>query len=113
MSGGVLNRLDRVLDRAEEPDDVLRDAVAALAAEPGIAWAGVAFVEAGELVLGPSSGTPDPERRIRVPVHHQDVRVGELWVDGTADLALLEEVAVRLSAHVLLGWDTGGEAWEA
>ncbi len=113
MSGGALERLDLVLDRAEEPDDALRDAVALLAAEPGIAWAGIAFVEAGELVLGPASGTADPERRIRMPVVHQDVRVGELWVDGDADPALLGDVATRLSAHVLLGWDTGGETWEA
>lgn len=112
MSDGALERLDLILDHAEEPDDALRDAVAALAAEPGTAWAGVAFVEAGELVLGPASGTPDLERRIRVPVVHQDVRVGELWVDGAADPGLLEQVAARLSAHVLLGWDTGGELWE-
>jgi hypothetical protein len=113
MSGGALERLDLALERAEEPDDALRDAVSAIAAEPGISWAGVAFVEGGELVLGPSAGTPDETRRTRVPVVFQDVLVGELWVDGDADPGLLDQVATRLSAHVLLGWDTGGEGWEA
>lgn len=112
MSGGALERLDLVLEQADEPDDALRDAVAVLATEPGIAWAGVAFVEAGELVLGPSAGAADEALRIRVPVVYQDVRVGELWVDGDADPGLLDQVATRLSAHVLLGWDTGGETWE-
>jgi hypothetical protein len=112
MSDPALQRLAAILDDADEPDDALRDAVAVLAAEPSIAWVGVAFVEAGELVLGPSSGTADEERRARVPVLYQGACVGELWVDGDADPALLEQVAARISAHVLLGWDTGGEAWQ-
>jgi hypothetical protein len=45
-------------------------------------------------------------------VAFKDEVVGELQVDGDADRALLEAVAERVSAHVLLGWDTGGEEWE-
>ena len=83
-----------------------------LAAQPGISWAGVAFVETTGLVLGPSAGTPDEARRTLVTVCYKDETVGELQVDGEADRALLQAVADRISAHVLLGWDTGGEGWE-
>ena len=38
--------------------------------------------------------------------------VGELAVDsGSIEEARLEQVARLISTHVLLGWDTGGEAW--
>ena len=54
MSTRVLLELDRILERGGEPDDVLRDVTVALAAEPAVAWAGIAFLEEGRLVLGPA-----------------------------------------------------------
>jgi hypothetical protein len=40
-------------------------------------------------------------------------RVAELAVDGPPDdLAFLERVALLVSGHCLVGWDTGGESWE-
>lgn len=104
--------IESILDRGGEPDEVLRAAVRTLAEEPGIAWAGIAFREGGELVLGPEAGEPDEARRTRVAISFQGSPVGELWVDGEADPAFLERVAVLVSAHVLIGWDTRGEAWE-
>jgi hypothetical protein len=86
--------------------------VATLIAEPEIVWAGIAFVEEGAVALGPTAGTPDEARRTRVPVVFQGARVGELWADGDPDPALLEHVAALIAPHVLIGWDTGGEAWE-
>lgn len=112
MSETTLERISRILAGSEEPDDALRATVAALVDEPGVTWAGIAFAEGAELVLGPSSGAPDERSRSRVPVVYQDASVGELWVDGEADRGLLEQVAEHLAAYVLLGWDTGGEAWE-
>ena len=112
MSHVLLEALDRILDFGGEPDDVLRAAVLALADDPGIVWAGVAFLDQGTLVLGPTAGQPDEARRTRVPILFQSSNVGELWVDGAADRALLEQVAQLLSGHVLIGWDTRGEAWE-
>ncbi|MDQ3671957.1 MAG: hypothetical protein M3364_05905 [Actinomycetota bacterium] len=103
--------LERLLETDAEPDDVLRDAISMLIEEPGIAWAGIAFVEQGALVLGPVAGKPDEARRRRVPITYQGESVGELWLDGEADRVLLERVAQRLSALVLVGWDTGGEDW--
>jgi hypothetical protein len=109
----LLDRVDALLGGGGEPDDVLREAVVLLAGEPGVAWAGVAFLEEGALLLGPEAGgPPDESRRARVPVSFQGEQVGELWVDGDADPAVLEHVASRLAAHVLIGWDTRGESWE-
>jgi hypothetical protein len=112
VSTRALEALDRILNRGGEPDDVLRSTVRMLAEEPGIEWAGIAFLEEGRLMLGPEAGAADKGRRISVPVSFQGAQVGELWVDGEADHAFLERVAVLVSNHVLIGWDTRGEAWE-
>lgn len=112
MSTRALEALDRVLSRGGEPDDVLRATVEILIREPGITWAGIAFLEDGDLVGGPESGTADVGRRIRVPIAYEGRPVGELAVDGEAEWAFLERVALLVSAHALIGWDTRGEAWE-
>ena len=108
----IADTLRRLLEAGGEPDDLLRATVSALVDEPGVEWAGVAFVEDGGLELGPYAGHPDETRRSRAPISFQGAVVGELWVDGTPDKGLLEQVAELLGAHVLIGWDTGGEAWE-
>ena len=53
-----------------------------------------------------------PTERVSVQIAYQGAVVGELAADGSADVALLERVAELIATHVLLGWDTGGEAWE-
>jgi putative methionine-R-sulfoxide reductase with GAF domain len=108
----VLDALERILERVEEPDDALRAAVALLADEPGVRWAGITFLDHGILVLGPAAGKPDDARRTRVPIDFQGSSVGELWVDGAADTGVLEQIALRLSGHVLIGWDTRGDTWD-
>jgi hypothetical protein len=112
MSTSALAAIDGALATSADADDALRETVRILAAQPGITWAGIAFVETTGLVLGPSAGVPDEARRALVPVCYKDETVGELQVDGSADPGFLEAVAGRISAHVLLGWDTGGEGWE-
>jgi putative methionine-R-sulfoxide reductase with GAF domain len=112
VSTRSLEALDRILERDGEADDLLRSATAVLADEPTVAWAGIAFLEEGDFVLGPAAGEPDETRRTRVPIAYQGDPVGELWVDGEADQQFLEQVAARIAAHVLIGWDTRGEAWE-
>ncbi|HET8742752.1 MAG TPA: hypothetical protein VFM41_09030 [Gaiella sp.] len=112
MSAEALAAIDAALAEAPDADDALRATVRILAAQPGVAWAGIAFVEATGLVLGPSEGTPDEGRRTLATVCYKGEGVGELQVDGEVDAAVLEAVAERISAHVLLGWDTAGEAWE-
>ena len=112
MSEQAVGTLEAVLERGGEPDDVLRAAVRVLAEQPGIAWAGIAFLEEGELVLGPSAGEADETRRVRLPVTFDGSQVGELWVDGEAERSFLEQVALLVSGHVLIGWDTRGEGWD-
>jgi hypothetical protein len=112
FASGALEAVDRILNRGGDADDVLREVVAALVGRGGCAWAGIAFVEDGELVLGPQAGEPDEARRTRTEIAFKGDKVGELWSDGCDDPALLDRVAVLVSAHVLLGWDTGGEGWE-
>jgi hypothetical protein len=112
---GALEAIDRILNRGGDADDVLRQVVAALHERAGYTWAGISFVEGGELRLGPQAGSPDGSRRTAVPVTWQGVRIAELATDGAApdDGPFLERVAVLVSGHCLVGWDTGGEPWDA
>jgi len=112
VSTHVVEEIDRIIGLGGDADDVLRAVVAELAREPGVDWAGILFLEEGVLVLGPEAGVADPARRVGVPVSYQDVVVGELAVAGDVEQELLDRVATSISTHVLLGWDTGGEAWE-
>jgi hypothetical protein len=112
MSTQTLEELERALERSGDADEALRETVRIVVEGPGIEWAGIAFLDEGVLTEGPSAGVADEERRLRVPVVYQGNAVGELRVDGDADRAFLERVAELVAAHVLIGWDTGGEPWE-
>ena len=112
MSSRALDALDRVLREQKDADDVLRSTVEVLTKEPGVTWAGIAFLENGERVLGPSAGEPDEGSRKSVPIAYRGAQVGELWVDGDIDRTLLERIAFLISEYVLIGWDTRGESWE-
>jgi putative methionine-R-sulfoxide reductase with GAF domain len=111
---GALEAVERILNRGGEADDVLRDVVRALVERGRFAWAGILFVEEGRLVLGPEAGEPQPRERTQIPVPFNGEPVAELVVDGAVgdDRAALERVAVLIGGHCLVGWDTGGEAWE-
>jgi len=112
MSAGLLEAIDEAIARSADADEALRDVVRVLAGQSGVSWAGIAFLEEGSPLLGPSAGTPDEARRVLATVCYKGEVVGELRVDGDVDRDVLELVADRIAAHVLLGWDTGGEAWE-
>ena len=111
MSTRSLDAIDLILAAGNDADDVLREVVAELVKEPTIEWAGVVFLDDGSQVLGPEAGVADPNRRVSVAVSYQGAVVGQLVIDGDAELPFLERVARSISTHVLLGWDTGGEAW--
>jgi hypothetical protein len=96
-----------------DADELLRRAVAELAARQDCAWAGIYFVEEDSLVLGPEAGSPEPGRRTTVPVLWRDTRVAELAADGAVDRAELETVAASIADLCLVGWDTGGELWQS
>jgi L-methionine (R)-S-oxide reductase len=55
---------------------------------------------------------------IVVPIAYEGRVVGEIDIDsdqpaafGSEDRAFLERVALLISAHTLVGWDTSGVAW--
>jgi hypothetical protein len=104
--------IEAIVAGGADADEILREVVAALADR--YAWAGISFVEDGELVLGPQAGSPDEAARTRVPVSFQGDRIAELAVDGAPeeDRMFLERAAELVAGHCLVGWDTGGEAWE-
>jgi hypothetical protein len=115
-TSSALEAIDRIMNRGGDADDVLRLVVAALQERAGYPWAGIFFVERGALVLGPQAGEPrGDECRTRVPVLWQGERIAELAVDDAPeeDRMFLERVAFLVSGHCLVGWDTGGESWEA
>lgn len=113
---GALEAVDRVIDRGGEADDVLREIVAVLAEQAGYAWVGVRFVEDGGPVLGPRAGEDAAAARAAAfPVLFQGTCVATLEAGGELDAedrAFLERVAVLVAPYALVGWDTGGEAWE-
>jgi hypothetical protein len=96
-----------------DADELLRGAVSELAAREDCVWAAIYFVEEDRLVLGPEAGTPDPPRRATVPVLWRGTRVAELAADGAVPEAELDAVAAGIADLCLVGWDTGGEAWES
>jgi hypothetical protein len=96
-----------------DDDDLLRQAVAELAARADCTWAGISFVEEDTLLLGPEAGTPEPARRTTVPVLWRGTRVAELAADGTIPQTELENVAASIADLCLVGWDTGGELWQS
>jgi putative methionine-R-sulfoxide reductase with GAF domain len=111
MTADLLATLARIVDGGGDVDDVLRAVVSRLAQEPGISWAGIRFVEGGKLVLGPCAGSVDEEHALATPIVYRAAPVGELVVHGAADGSVLARVADLVAPFVLLGWDTGGEAW--
>jgi L-methionine (R)-S-oxide reductase len=61
---------------------------------------------------------PATRSEIVVPIAYQGKVVGEIDIDsdqaaafGFEDRTFLERVALLISPHCLVGWDTGGEAW--
>ena len=61
---------------------------------------------------------PSTQSEIVVPVSYGGKVVAEIDIDsdrpgafGAEDREFLERVAVLISSHCLVGWDTGGEEW--
>jgi putative methionine-R-sulfoxide reductase with GAF domain len=115
---GALEALHRILNREPEPDEVLRQTVAVVHDRiERYRFVGILFVEEGELVLGPWKGDrgDGDAGALEVPIAYKGRTVGALRVAGwdldEGDRAFLERVALLVSAHCLVGWDTGGVPW--
>jgi hypothetical protein len=107
---GALQAIDEIVSRGGEADEVLREVVAVLHRD--YSWVGISFVEAGELVLGPTQGERTAEPTA-IPIPYENNVVAELGVVADElspeDNAFLDRVALLISPYCLVGWDTGGE----
>jgi len=61
---------------------------------------------------------PSTRSEIVVPITYEGRIVGEIDIDsdrpaafGAEDRMFLERVALVISSHCVVGWDTGGETW--
>jgi hypothetical protein len=109
---GTLEAIDRILNRGGDADDVLRAVLGALARL--YSYAAIAFVEDGNLVVGPETGER-PDGTESFPISFRDPHVAELRVTPPAadpeERTFLERVALLISPYCLVGWDTGGVPW--
>lgn len=114
----ALEAIDQIIQREPEADEVLRQTVAAVHDLPaGYSWAAISFVEEGSLTTGPWTGErSENDVTLDVPVVYDSTPVATLSVASArdftdADRAFLERVALLVSSHCLVGWDTGGVPW--
>jgi hypothetical protein len=113
-SEDALAEIEGIVATGGDADDVLRDVVQALHRSAGYPYAGISFVEAGELQLGPHAGRRTETELTTIPVTWQGERIAELGIGDAPeeDRIFLERVADLVAGHCLVGWDTGGESWE-
>jgi hypothetical protein len=93
-SSGALEAVERILNRGGEPDEVLRQVVAALHERTG-AWVAIAFASE----IGASAGGQKPQDYQRHPIAREGQTVAELWTNSDADPALCARVAVIVSPY--------------
>jgi hypothetical protein len=111
--------VETIIAHEPEADQILREAVVALYERiPDVRSVAVAFVENGQLAPGPIAGDPiSGTPPVTEAVLYERRPVAELWIAGgglpdEGDRKLLVRVCELLSPYCLVGWDTGGEAWE-
>jgi putative methionine-R-sulfoxide reductase with GAF domain len=113
-SSGMLEAIDRILNRGGDADEVLRQVLGVLHDIGDYSWVGISFLEEGELVLGPAQGERNGEPTT-IPISYEDNVVAELGVMADEvdvdERAFLERVGQLIAPYCLVGWDTGGEAW--
>lgn len=112
-ASGAIEAVERIINREEEADEILRQTVRALAERLAVAVA-VRFHDDDRWVVGPSSGgfadrVDGEEVRYRGEVVADLASGTELDADGRAAFV---RVALLISPYCLVGWDIGGEDWE-
>jgi hypothetical protein len=106
---GVLEAVDRILNRGGDADEVLRQVVDAV--HRVYPYVAIAFVEGERLEIGPEAGAKT-DAVDAFPISFQGADVAELRVGGApVDRVFLERVTTVVSPYCLVGWDTGGAPW--
>ncbi len=110
--GGAIDAIERIVNRESEADEILRQSVATIAKRFDT-FCGIRFVEDGGMIDGPSSGDYAEPQAV-VPITYDDSSIAEVAL-GMAleedDRDAFDRIAKLLSPFCLVGWDTGGEAW--
>lgn len=113
----IADRVQEIVDGGEEADDILRASLAALHQAVGAPWSAIAFVEEGQMAIGPILGAAPEgaaEPALAVPIVYRGDTVAALWFGSDPPSPLdaeLARVAALLAPYCLVGWDTGGEQW--
>jgi putative methionine-R-sulfoxide reductase with GAF domain len=116
----IVDAVDRMVNRGDDADTLLRCVVDLLHDRlDHCSRAGIYLVEEGRLALGPARGYEGASRsELAVPIAYEGRAVGEIRVHSAAaeafdeeDRHSLERVAVLISQHALVAWDTRGQAW--
>jgi YbgC/YbaW family acyl-CoA thioester hydrolase len=113
-AAGAAEAVERIVADEGEADAILRAAVDAVAKRLAT-FCGIRFVEGGERVPGPAAGG-EPTDAAVVPVVYDGATVAEVVLGAPladGDRAALERIAELLAPYCLVGWDTGGETWQA
>jgi acyl-CoA thioester hydrolase len=108
----AVSDVGRIVDQEGEADQILREVVVAVARRYGT-FCGVRFLEEGGIVDGPFAGER-VDSFTTVPVAYDGGLVAELVLGGPLEpdaLSAAERIAEAISPYCLVGWDTGGEAW--
>ena len=109
---GAIEAIERIVNRESEADEILRQSVATIAKRFDT-FCGIRFVEDGGMLDGPSGGAYAEPQAV-VPITYDDSSIAEIAL-GTPleedDRDTFDRIAKLLSPFCLVGWDTGGEAW--
>jgi hypothetical protein len=116
-SSGALEAIDRILNAGGDADDVLRAVVGVLHERLDARSVAISFREGETWLTGPVAGNDaEAAPMLVVPVRWEGSEIARLEVAGAepdeAERNMLERVAVLISAHCLVGWDTGGQDWQ-
>jgi acyl-CoA thioester hydrolase len=109
---GAVDAIERIIDRESEADEILRQAVATIAKRYET-FCGIRFVEDGGMIDGPSAGDYAEPQSV-VPITYDDSSIAEIALGAPLhddDRDAFDRIAKLLSPFCLVGWDTGGEAW--
>ena len=109
---GAVEAVERIINRESEADEILRQSVATIA-KRFETFCGIRFVEDGGMIDGPSGGAYAEPQAV-VAITYDDSSIAEIVLGAPLeeeDRDAFDRIAKLLSPFCLVGWDTGGEAW--
>lgn len=114
MSSQLVADVAALVDSGEEADQILRAVVSRIAREDAIERVAIELVEPDGAIVGPSAGEGSGTSPASTPITFQRDEVARLVVEGRPlDPATAAEIARLVAPYCLVGWDTGGEDWDA